>query len=330
MDWIVEKTEDTALIHALTQAAFAEYGREPGTSTALKESQDAIAEQLAKGMKALVLYSPHPLPLLPTSPHASEPLGEKGNASSPHPSPKKARGTSDVGRGAGGEGREGEPIACVRYQIEGEALYFHRLSVHPDWRRQGLAKKLVGHLEALARAQGCTRLTCSVRLAKADNVALYTGLGFQLVGERSVCRDGTPIPTGDFEKPLPRLTLAEAMERYLELPRLAHRDVETLWHSDWYDGPQDGMLRFLGNLYWYDMTEEAQNDTDWYRYMVLVVLSDEEIAYERYWHEQFEERVLGRPREIRQSFYAEYKPKSYLDHPVIAWFDIFEKVGEEK
>jgi rhamnose utilization protein RhaD (predicted bifunctional aldolase and dehydrogenase)/predicted GNAT family acetyltransferase len=99
-------------------------------------------------------------------------------------------------------GDGGEALACVRYQIEGDALYFHRLSVHPDYRRQGLAKKLVGHLEALARAQGLARLTCSVRLQKADNVALYTSLGFQLLGERSVCRDGTPVPTGDFEKRL--------------------------------------------------------------------------------------------------------------------------------
>jgi len=199
---MIEKTEEAALIHALTQAAFAEYGREPGTSTALKETVADVAAQLAQGTQALVVYSPHPLPLLPTSPHASEPLGEKGNASPPPPSPKEARRRSDVGRGAGGEGREGEGIACVRYQIESDALYFHRLSVHPDWRRQGLAKKLVGHLEALARAEGLTRLTCSVRLQKADNVALYTGLGFQLLGERSVCRDGTEVPTGDFEKRL--------------------------------------------------------------------------------------------------------------------------------
>ncbi|MCX6365517.1 MAG: GNAT family N-acetyltransferase [Armatimonadetes bacterium] len=156
MDLTIAKTQDTALIHALTQAAFAEYGREPGTSTALKETEEAIAAQFAGGMEVLVVYQAAPL----------------------------------------------TPLACVRYQFEGDALYFHRLSVHPDCRRQGLAKKLVGHLEALARAQGLSRLTCSVRLQKADNVALYTGLGFQLLGERSVCRDGTAVTTGDFEKRL--------------------------------------------------------------------------------------------------------------------------------
>ena len=165
MDLKVEKTEDTALIHALTQAAFAEYGRELGTSTALKETQETIAAQFVGGIQALALFLP------------------------------SSRGSREEGLGE-------EGIACVRYQIEGDALYLHRLSVHPNYRRQGLARKLVGHLEALARSQNLARLTCSVRLQKTDNVALYTGLGFVLLGERSVCRDGTPVPTGDFEKRL--------------------------------------------------------------------------------------------------------------------------------
>ena len=200
MDWIIEKTQDTALIHALTQAAFAEYGREPGTSTALKETEEAIAAQFAGGMEALVVYgvnlSPQPPP-----PGSRTSLGKgepEGDAGSPFP-------VRDERPGEGLGERlltERLPLACVRYQFEGDALYFHRLSVHPDYRRQGLAKKLVGHLEALARAQGLARLTCSVRLQKADNVALYNGLGFQLIGERSVCRDGTAVPTGDFAKPL--------------------------------------------------------------------------------------------------------------------------------
>ncbi len=187
----IEKTQDTALIHALTQAAFAEYGRELGTSTALKETEEAIAAQFVGGMEALVVYGGNPQP---PPPGVRASLG-KGEPYSGSPFPVRYE---RPGEGLG----ERLLLACVRYQIEGDALYFHRLSVRPDYRRQGLAKKLVGHLEALARAQGLARLTCSVRLQKADNIELYTGLGFQLIGERSVCRDGTAVATGDFEKRL--------------------------------------------------------------------------------------------------------------------------------
>lgn len=148
----IEETNDARIVHRLTQAAFAEYGREPGTSTALKETIEAVEAQIAEGNRALAVI-----------------LGN-------------------------------EPVACVRFRFEGDALYFHRLSVDPAHRRKGCAKALVGALEDRARSVGLRRLACSVRLAQADNLALYLGLGFVQTSERSVCRDGTPVPTGDFEK----------------------------------------------------------------------------------------------------------------------------------
>ena len=150
----IEETTDADLIHRLTQAAFAEYGREPGTSTALKETREAVEGQLADENRALALFDAK------------------------------------------------KPVACVRFRFEGDALYFHRLSVDPAHRRKGYASALVGALEDCARAAGLRRLTCSVRLAQADNLALYFGLGFVQTSVRSVCRDGTPVPTGDFEKDL--------------------------------------------------------------------------------------------------------------------------------
>ena len=150
----IGKTTDAALVHALTQAAYEEYGRDPGTSTALKETWEAVAAQLAGGAEAVALE------------------------------------------------RDGKPLACVRFVAEGDALYFHRLSVHPDYRRQGLASKLIGYLEDEAKWRGLKRLTCSVRLAMDGNVALYEKLGFVQVGESTVCRDGTPVPTGHLEKRL--------------------------------------------------------------------------------------------------------------------------------
>ncbi len=148
----IQETQEVALIHRLTQAAFAEYGLQPGTSTALKETPEAVEAQLQDGHCALVLYE------------------------------------------------DRVALACVRYRPEGDALYFHRLSVDPAHRRRGLACALVAALEEIARTLNKTKLTCSVRLAKEDNVALYTKLGFIQTTTRSVCRDGSAVPTGDFEK----------------------------------------------------------------------------------------------------------------------------------
>ena len=150
----IEESTDAAVVHRLTQAAFAEYGREPGTSTALKETVEAVQAQLAGGDRVLVVNV------------------------------------------------EGESVACVRFRFEGDTLYFHRLSVDPEHRRKGSAVELVGELERLAREAGLGRMTCSVRLAQTGNLALYEKLGFETVGVRSVCRDGTPVPTGDLEKRL--------------------------------------------------------------------------------------------------------------------------------
>jgi ribosomal protein S18 acetylase RimI-like enzyme len=149
---MIEETQDAELVHRLTQSAFAEYGREPGTSTALKETVEAIEAQLRDGNRALVLL--------------------EGNVA----------------------------LACVRFRFEGDALYFHRLSVDPAHRRRGLACALSAALEDIARAAGLRKLTCSVRLAKEDNIALYLKLGFTQTTIRSVCRDGSAVPTGDFEK----------------------------------------------------------------------------------------------------------------------------------
>jgi hypothetical protein len=127
------------------------------------------------------------------------------------------------------------------------------------------------------------------------------------------------------------MTMREAMQRYPELPRLARREVEELWFGDWHDGPLDGMLCWLGKHYWYKFlgAEGRKDNNGWFRYVGVVLLSEEEIAYETYWQEQFVVRVQKGTPEQFKSFYDAYKPKIYLDHPVVAWFDIFEP-GESR
>lgn len=56
-----------------------------------------------------------------------------------------------------------------------------KLIVHPDWRRRGIARKLMTELEATAQQIGRTLLTLDTR-AGDDAEPLYTSMGFQTVG----------------------------------------------------------------------------------------------------------------------------------------------------
>jgi GNAT superfamily N-acetyltransferase len=94
------------------------------------------------------------------------------------------------------------PVATVRWQFEGDALYFSRLAVRPLFQSQGIATLLLERLEEIARQAGAARLTCMVRIEIEKNLSMYLRRGFVLVDEHSVCRDGTPVRTGHLEKRL--------------------------------------------------------------------------------------------------------------------------------
>lgn len=87
-------------------------------------------------------------------------------------------------------------IYCIGYQLEDElvamskykwmpnTLYFSRLSVLPSHQRRGIASKLVDELARMALAQHKAFLQCKVRKSEADNIALYTKLGFTITTEQ--------------------------------------------------------------------------------------------------------------------------------------------------
>jgi ribosomal protein S18 acetylase RimI-like enzyme len=54
--------------------------------------------------------------------------------------------------------------------------------VHPDWRRGGLARSLLGELFAYARARGVTQVKLSVNVENEKAAALYRSLGFEVYG----------------------------------------------------------------------------------------------------------------------------------------------------
>jgi ribosomal-protein-alanine N-acetyltransferase len=58
------------------------------------------------------------------------------------------------------------------------------VAVHPNYRRQGIAKKLVQALVDALKEKGIKSLTLEVRQSNAPAIALYQQLGFQQVGLR--------------------------------------------------------------------------------------------------------------------------------------------------
>jgi ribosomal protein S18 acetylase RimI-like enzyme len=80
---------------------------------------------------------------------------------------------------------DGRLVAATLFEQEDDALYIGRLAVLPEARRNGLARRLVEAVEAIARERGIRRLTLGVRLALDDNIRLFTRLGFRETGRTS-------------------------------------------------------------------------------------------------------------------------------------------------
>jgi ribosomal-protein-alanine N-acetyltransferase len=56
--------------------------------------------------------------------------------------------------------------------------------VHPDWRRQGVGRRLMLRMLELANELGARRLTLEVRVSNRAAQALYRAFGFEVTGRR--------------------------------------------------------------------------------------------------------------------------------------------------
>ena len=58
------------------------------------------------------------------------------------------------------------------------------IAVHPDFRRQGIARMLVGELISQLQLRGSRCLTLEVRASNAPAITLYESMGFSQIGRR--------------------------------------------------------------------------------------------------------------------------------------------------
>lgn len=96
---------------------------------------------------------------------------------------------------------EEEPVAMVRFRLDGESLYFSRFSVVPERQGQGIAKKILRFLEEYAMQHEKSVIVCKVRADVPKNISLYESIGYHVYEESVLHRsDGTSIAVVSMKK----------------------------------------------------------------------------------------------------------------------------------
>jgi len=76
-------------------------------------------------------------------------------------------------------------VGCVLATPRRGDLYLGRFAVHPDFRRHGIASRLLAEAERHARATGATALTLGVRIALPENFRYFAARGFREIGREA-------------------------------------------------------------------------------------------------------------------------------------------------
>ena len=96
----------------------------------------------------------------------------------------------------------GEIAGVVLWAERNGALYFGRLAVGPGHRRKGIARMLIGAVEAEAIHRSLTRVELGTRVSLVDNHRLFEACGYRVTG--SSTHAGFSAPTSiDMAKQLP-------------------------------------------------------------------------------------------------------------------------------
>lgn len=79
---------------------------------------------------------------------------------------------------------EREVVAYCAVWVIFDELHINNLAVLPEWRRRGVARRLLTAVLAAGREEGAVRATLEVRESNLPAIALYTAFGFEPRGRR--------------------------------------------------------------------------------------------------------------------------------------------------
>jgi ribosomal protein S18 acetylase RimI-like enzyme len=89
--------------------------------------------------------------------------------------------------------RNGKMLGCVMVKLMEDDLYFGRLSVLPDARGQGIARRLVDAVEDEARRRELAGVRLGVRVVLTENQRFFTSLGYLEISREA--HEGFDHPT---------------------------------------------------------------------------------------------------------------------------------------
>lgn len=79
----------------------------------------------------------------------------------------------------------GDVVGYLCFWEIGHEIHITNLAVHPEWRRRGVARRLLAAALAEGIARGVTLAFLEVRPSNTRALALYESLGFQVIGRRN-------------------------------------------------------------------------------------------------------------------------------------------------
>lgn len=126
-------------------------------------------------------------------------------------------------------------------------------------------------------------------------------------------------------------------EKRDQLPKVSRDDLRIVWQVDYWDGPRSGVMAYRDQMVWFEVFDEP-DEPDVFRRFLLIALTPEQLAEERYWNELFRKKVGThwdyddsgnwvrgslRPKETQGEFYEPYRkraPQDFSENEIIGWF----------
>lgn len=124
--------------------------------------------------------------------------------------------------------QKGKIIAAIRYKKEGEILEIGRLMVHPDYRQQGLAQRLVSEVDRMNPYDMKELYTCTKSWI---NIRLYQKMGYTPVKE--VSEDTGLSFVYMRREPKVKIEMA-VIEDLPAIMRIQDIGLESVQNKDWY------------------------------------------------------------------------------------------------